>query len=142
MSDEPKCECAGPGFCPRYQIEQNEHTHGLCTGKGTAERPCSLEKSQAYRAKWRTQLAKRATESGGPGIVRRAANAAVAIARSAATGFARTPPEVLAVRRAACDACEFNKHDTCIHPQCGCPLKRGLVTKLAVASERCPMGKW
>lgn len=41
---EPECECAGPGFCPRYQIEQGEHHVNLCRN------------SPEYRAKWRARI--------------------------------------------------------------------------------------
>lgn len=48
---EPACECATSGFCPRYQIEQSEFTHGRCQGTN-----CTPEKSNAFRRKWRLQL--------------------------------------------------------------------------------------
>lgn len=139
---EPPCECAGPGFCQRYQIEQNAHTYGLCTGKGTATHPCTPQKSESQRAMWRRQLAKKA--AGGPGIAKRIVNASKALVRSAASGFKRASDEVIAQRQAICAACEFNDKvkDACRHPNCGCHLKRGLVTKLAVATERCPLQLW
>lgn len=40
------CECPGPGFCPRYQIEQQEYPHAVCQGKhGEAIQ-------LRYQAKW------------------------------------------------------------------------------------------
>lgn len=140
---EPVCGCPVSGFCERYQIYQPDYAHGICSGRGTDGKPCSPEKSNAFRAKWRKRLADKLAGKT-PGIVQRAANAAKAFVRSAATGFKQTPPDILAHRQALCEACEFHRKDKgiCIHPKCGCLLKRGLLTKLQVLSERCPMGKW
>jgi hypothetical protein len=51
--------------------------------------------------------------------------------------------EVIAARRAICEACENWENDArfglgkCNHPKCGCTrAKRGLIT------EKCPLGKW
>lgn len=144
MSAESPCECPSAGFCPRYQIEQNEHTYGICSGKGTATHPCTPEKSESYRATWRKRLAKRMHAEGGPGLIQRAVNATKAAVRSAASGFRKASLEVIAERTALCEACEFNdkQRQRCLHPRCGCNLKRGLVTKVQVASEKCPLGLW
>jgi hypothetical protein len=47
-----QCECSSAGFCPRYQIEQNELAHSICTGKGTEGHPCPSAKTRLYQEKW------------------------------------------------------------------------------------------
>lgn len=49
---EPPCACTGAGWCDRYQIQQNAFTHGRCQGSN-----CTPEKANAFRRKWRLQLA-------------------------------------------------------------------------------------
>jgi hypothetical protein len=71
--------------------------------------------------------------------MRSALNASHRFARS---GFAATPPEILATREATCRACHewdaeaLNKTGRC--RKCGCSTW----AKLRMASERCPIGKW
>ena len=137
--NDPPCECPGPGFCSRYQIDQQEYPWTICRGDNP--------KGKAYRQKWARNLAERS--KGGPSLARRLANVAGAAARATMNLFRSAPPEVQEARSAVCGACEFNdKTKTmCVHPDCGCYLKRILIgglapSKLEVASERCPMGKW
>jgi len=64
------------------------------------------------------------------------------MARFARSGFAATPPEVLATREATCRACPewdaaaLNATGRC--RKCGCSTW----AKLRMATERCPIGKW
>lgn len=59
-----------------------------------------------------------------------------------ASGFATTPPEILAEREATCRACSewdaaaLNNTGRC--RKCGCSTW----AKLRMATERCPLGKW
>lgn len=147
MNDrEPECECPGPGFCQRYQISQTEYAWLVCRGVGTEDRPCTDQKSQSYKRKWRLNLLEKS--GAGPGLLRKAKNAAKAAVKHAADRFRLAPAEVLDLREGICSACSFNKGDRCTHPNCGCPLKgklsRGGVrpSKLELASESCPMGYW
>lgn len=65
-----------------------------------------------------------------------------ATGRFAVSGFATTPPEILAEREATCRACTewdaeaLNKTGRC--KKCGCSTW----AKLRMATERCPIGKW
>ena len=60
----------------------------------------------------------------------------------AKSGFAATPPEILAAREATCRACPewdataLNNTGRC--RKCGCSTW----AKLRMATERCPLGKW
>ena len=53
---EPPCECPGPGFCPRYRINQDEYAYAVCANKPLPGRTVTLAKSEAYRMKWRVQI--------------------------------------------------------------------------------------
>lgn len=63
-------------------------------------------------------------------------------ARFFRSGFATTPPEIIATREATChecpewDATALNATGRC--RKCGCSTW----AKLRMATERCPMGKW
>lgn len=65
-----------------------------------------------------------------------------AVTRFARSGFATTPPEILAAREATCRACDqwdaaaLNATGRC--RRCGCSTW----AKLRMATERCPLGKW
>ena len=62
--------------------------------------------------------------------------------RFARSGFASTPPEILAAREETCRACSewdaqaLNATGRC--RKCGCSTW----VKLRMATERCPLGKW
>lgn len=144
MSEEPKCECPGPGFCQRYQITQQEYPWKVCQGID-----CTPEKSNGFRRKWREALASKS--AGGPGIVRKVINATQAAVRHVVNQFKKAPKEVLDERAKICESnvCGFHNQEKgiCQHPKCGCPLKRVLKGvsrpgKLEIASEKCPAGYW
>lgn len=65
-----------------------------------------------------------------------------AIARFTRSGFAATPPDILAQREATCRSCQewdaeaLNKTGRC--KKCGCSTW----AKLRMATEKCPLGKW
>ena len=58
------------------------------------------------------------------------------------SGYATTPPEILAAREATCRACQewdaaaLNATGRC--RKCGCSTW----AKIRMATERCPLGKW
>lgn len=155
LPPEPECECENPGFCERYQINQTPLGHGVCTGKGSENVPCSPEKSQRYRRKWRLDVI-RVCQSTPPSAIEKARNAAKAAAKHILDNFRRTPAEELKVREAICLVCEMNSGHkdqelgTCQHKKCGCPLKRGQLlgiglpkpSKLELPTEKCPLGYW
>jgi len=62
-NQEPDCQCEQPGFCPRYGIQMNAVSHGVCSGKGSPGAPCSPQKSELYRSKWR-KIAERRSGQG------------------------------------------------------------------------------
>lgn len=147
---EPKCECKGPGFCQRYQIQQQEYHYNLCSCTPMEGFVITPEKSERYRKKWREDLAKKS--EGGPGLAQRAVNVTKALGRAVEAGFKKVSLEVLQKRQSICESnvCGFKGDNVCLNPQCGCPLvaKRVLIGilerpgKLEWASERCPAGFW
>lgn len=60
MTTEEPCSCSGPGFCPRFQIEQQQYPWEVCQGKQ------GVEKGEAYRRKWSLRLVKISSPSPGP----------------------------------------------------------------------------
>lgn len=147
----PECECDGPGHCPRYGRRVNLRDVEVCSGRCPAERPCADKLRERHVARLSGQALP--AEPAGPGLLAKAANAAGALARSAAAGFALAPPGVAQARGAICDqdSCGYRnfEKDICAHPKCGCPLSRvltlGLISrpsKLEVATESCPAGLW
>jgi len=146
--NEPACECATPGFCQRFQIDQTAYAHGVC--QGTAER-CSPQKSEAYRRRWREDLERKTGKI--PSLPQRIVNAGQAVV-AAAIGVAQgtpllCPPEIAEAREATCRACELCDvaNMLCRHPKCGCPVNRmlkahGRPGKVELATQKCPMGKW
>jgi len=69
-------------------------------------------------------------------------SALTAATRFTRSGFATTPPDILAEREATCRACPewdaaaLNSTGRC--RKCGCSTW----AKLRMATERCPIGKW
>lgn len=56
-AEPPVCVCPGPGYCEQFKLHQMEYAYGICSGKGSPGRPCTKEKSEAYRRKWQQRLA-------------------------------------------------------------------------------------
>jgi hypothetical protein len=73
---------------------------------------------------------------------KKAAKFGDALVRFARSGFAPTPPDILAAREATCRACPewdaqaLNATGRC--RKCGCSTW----AKLRMATERCPLGNW
>ena len=64
------------------------------------------------------------------------------MARNAATGFRQSSVETLAGRLAICQTCEKFDGFHCTECGCNCNGNANFFNKLALASERCPLGKW
>lgn len=52
LPQEPPCQCPGPGFCDRYQIQQTDYTFRLCSNTCTEQFPCDEAASQRMRQSW------------------------------------------------------------------------------------------
>lgn len=75
-----------------------------------------------------------ATDS--PGLWRKLAHFARALARHARRGFRRSTEAEK--RLAICEACPLYHNGACLHRACGCKMKR----KVAWEQEHCPLLKW
>ena len=75
-----------------------------------------------------------------PGLLRKAANFSVAVARHVADGGRKVSDEVGLARLIVCADCPaFDpKKIACRERKCGCRLK----TKVRWRSEKCPLNKW
>jgi hypothetical protein len=77
-----------------------------------------------------------------PSLPQQAASLGKSLVNWTASGFATTPPEALAARKATCRACPewgaaaLNNTGRCQICKCS------TWAKLRMASERCPLGKW
>lgn len=78
----------------------------------------------------------------GPGIATKAKNFISSLYGHVKNGLEMCPEPVIEQRYSVCKNCEFFKDSTC--QKCGCPLIRDriFVSKLAWASEKCPIGNW
>lgn len=77
-----------------------------------------------------------------PPLVVRGLNFARALARWAAAGFATRSQDTIAERLAICQECPHFVKNHCAKCGCACVEKNRLMNKLALASEKCPIGKW
>jgi hypothetical protein len=77
-----------------------------------------------------------------PSVFIRGWNFASAMARYAASGFKRSSVDLLETRLAQCQACPELENDHCKLCGCACVAENILLNKLALESEKCPLGKW
>lgn len=77
-----------------------------------------------------------------PPLAERVKNFAKSAVKHVAAGARQCTQEEIDARYAICQACEFFTNGSC--GKCGCPLAREkkFISKLAWASESCPVGKW
>lgn len=83
----------------------------------------------------------RASAGHGPGVMRKSANFAAAVAKAGKAIWDGAPPKkasAVAARRRICAACEYLDTDARTCSLCGCPVRR----KTAWRSESCPDGRW
>jgi hypothetical protein len=77
-----------------------------------------------------------------PALVIRGWNFAKAIARWTLAGLPRRSQAEIEERLAICQACPHLQNDHCQKCGCACVEQNRLMNKLALATERCPLGKW
>lgn len=79
----------------------------------------------------------------GPSLVILGWNFATALSKWAFAGFPTCTPEEIETRLAICQACpEFTGGNHCSRCGCFCVEGNRLINKLAMKSEKCPLGKW
>ena len=77
-----------------------------------------------------------------PPLFIRGLNFAGAMARHAASGFKRCSKTQISERLAICQACPHLVDNHCQLCGCACIETNQLMNKLALESEKCPLGKW
>ena len=80
--------------------------------------------------------------AGPPPLLIRGSNFGTALARWTLAGMPRRTQSEIETRLAICQSCEFLKHQHCTQCGCLCDDHNRLLNKLALATERCPLGKW
>ncbi|MDB5342008.1 MAG: hypothetical protein JWP89_385 [Schlesneria sp.] len=77
-----------------------------------------------------------------PPLLIRGWNFASAMARWAVAGMPRRSQEEIEARLTICQTCEFLQNNHCSKCGCACIATNQVVNKLALATEKCPLGKW
>jgi len=77
-----------------------------------------------------------------PSLLIRGWNFATALARWTTAGMPRRTEAEIAERLAICQSCPHLQADHCNLCGCACVETNRLINKLALATERCPVGKW
>ena len=119
-----------------------ENLRLICEGK----RPdLTAEQLAAYRplcAKLMGKSSESAAPSNLPPMLIRGWNFAAAMARWALAGLPRRSKAEISERLAICQTCDYLQNNVCTHCGCQCVEQNQLMNKLAIATERCPEGKW
>ena len=120
--------------------------------RGEADLPLDGDNSiNAYRVAWgldpissTSQVAPTAAPpaQSAPPLIVRGWNFATAIARWTLAGMPRRSQAEIDARLAICQACPFLQNDHCTKCGCACVEQNRLINKLALATEKCPEGKW
>jgi hypothetical protein len=122
----------------------------ICYGAATG---LTLERCNAYRVHWGlSPLDAPLVDTGEqsqplplpklPPLLIRGWNFSQALARWALAGMPRRSQPEIDERLAICQTCEYLKHQHCQKCGCACVETNRLMNKLALATERCPLGKW
>jgi hypothetical protein len=77
-----------------------------------------------------------------PSLMIRGWNFAAAMARWTLAGMPRRTQAEIDERLAICQACPHLHNNHCTKCGCACVEQNRLVNKLALATEKCPEGKW
>lgn len=125
------------------------HLRTICRG----ERPdLSLTTINAYRTLWKLppltadcmplddHPSQQATIA--PTLLIRGWNFTAAMARWTLAGMPRRTQAEIDERLAICQACPFLQNNHCTKCGCACVEQNRLVNKLALATEKCPEGRW
>ena len=95
----------------------------------------------AYRAAWGLPPPGEGSSTSVPLLIR-GWNFAAAMARWTLAGMPRRTQAEIEERLAICQACPSLQNNHCIKCGCACVEQNRLVNKLALATEKCPEGKW
>jgi hypothetical protein len=77
-----------------------------------------------------------------PALIVRGWNFTAAMARWTLAGMPRRTQAEIDKRLAICQACPFLENQHCSQCGCMCVEQNRLINKLALATEKCPQGKW
>lgn len=94
-----------------------------------------------YRAR-HTHQPSTATADPPPSILIRGWNFTAAMTRWTLAGLPRRTQAEIDERLAICQACPFLQNNHCTKCGCACVEQNRLINKLALATEKCPVGKW
>ncbi len=115
-----------------------ENLVAICNGTRTDLTP---EQQAAYKAVC-DSYEDSSPAAEGPSLVIRGWNFAAAMARWTLAGMPRRNQAEIDERLAICQACPHLHNNHCTKCGCACVEQNRLVNKLALATEKCPEGKW
>ena len=117
--------------------------------RGEVDLPLDGDNSiNGYRRLWgkspltADQVANRVVPSGPLPLVIRGWNFASAMTRWTLAGMPRRTQAEIDERLAICQACPSLQNNHCTKCGCACVEQNRLINKLALATEKCPEGKW
>jgi len=110
-------------------------------GQTTAGVALDAAKVARYRARHAAKSAPAAHEPS-PSLLIRGWNFTAAMARWTLAGLPRRSQAEIDERLAICQACPFLQNNHCTKCGCACVEQNRLINKLALATEKCPEGKW
>lgn len=129
MPDLPiePCSCPLAGWCERHQRKKTAHLHKLC--QSDDRHRLTLDNTKPPKD-----------------LIDKAKTLIPAIRKWVAAGSpVRTQPEI-DTAYTICLGCEFYQpqgHETGTCNKCGCYVNRtGLLNKIKMATENCPLSKW
>ena len=121
------CDCPLAGWCDRHKREKTPHLHKLC------------QTDERYRSKWDKEAPKQSA-------IAKAARLTTAVGKWMAAGQPVRNQDEIDIAFATCGTCEFYKpssDDSGTCGKCGCYVnRRGMLNKIRMATESCPIGKW
>jgi hypothetical protein len=133
-------------------VSQFPECEGLTTRKraicrGETELPVDGPHGvNSYRAAWGKppfgESSTTSTPDEPPSLIIRGWNFAAAMARWTLAGMPRRTQAEIDERLAICQACPFLHNNHCTKCGCACVEQNRLINKLALATEKCPEGKW
>ena len=136
------CECTGPGWCERHQVNKAEHWVHLCQ-----TRENYFQAWEEGRGPGQIILD---TTNESPNIIQRGINLGKAIVKHVKCGCHHCTDEQKNARFAICQSnrCGFFKVHAeggiCTHNSCGCYIRSGgkFMDKLSWAESKCPKKLW
>lgn len=128
--------------CPLYKTKSQLIAESQADGNQVAARHVAAMAAMAAQSPTPVAAANPESDANLPPLIIRGFNFAKAMTKFAANGFKMCRQETIDARLAICQACPNLVDNHCKVCGCTCVATNQVMNKLAIASERCPEGKW